>query len=131
MIFNDLLFESAEAQAEFAARTATLPAEQVDKLRSVLGKPSEFVGRVMSFDKAVAHWEAWNEQYGPPKKKAPKAPRPPKLGIDPELERLSKEWRDAVAQRNAAVAQWDRYVASKRLAYQEAKMKTPSITSVA
>ena len=93
-IFNDMLFESYEAQEQFNALAATHPVEYVDKLRSVLGKPSQFVGRVTSWEKAITHWEAWDayereelkrkfeeEQASKPQKKlkVPKVPKPPKV----------------------------------------------------
>lgn len=60
-VFNDLLFASLEAQNEFQAYEATLPVHEAQRLRSVMGKPSQFVGRVMSLSQALDHWQKWEE----------------------------------------------------------------------
>jgi hypothetical protein len=61
MIFNDQMFESYEAQQEFYELTKNLSAARVEQLRSVLGKPSQFVGCPKTYHQAVEHWRLWQE----------------------------------------------------------------------
>lgn len=58
-ILNDLLFESETAQAEFLEAEKTMSHEDIERFRAVLGKPSQFVGRVGSLAAAKEHWRQW------------------------------------------------------------------------
>lgn len=62
-IFNDLLFESAEAQLEFYQRLSELPTNaEKERMQNIMGKPSQFVeGLIKTFDKALLHWQRWDE----------------------------------------------------------------------
>jgi hypothetical protein len=106
-IFNDLLFESPEAQYYFQQMTADMPPEEVDKLRSVLGKPSQFVGRVMSFDQAVEHWKAWEEWHAQEELKKSVVEKAKSLSLPSvELELARQLWHRTVELAREDAAAW-------------------------
>jgi hypothetical protein len=136
-IFNDQLFDSLESQIEFQARTAHLPEEEVQRLRSVLGRPSQFVGRVMNYASAVRHWKEWQEYTdresphiealatGKPLPEEKRGPGRPRLNAEPlaatrkyrrdpehkaRVDQASKEWHEAIAQCKELDESWNRYV---------------------
>lgn len=116
-IFNDLLFESPEAQREFLEAEQQMDPTEAEKLRSVLGKPSQFVGRVMSLQAAKEHWRQWavweateGAQLDRVRRELAaegKALRNPAQRAN--IEQARKEWHDAVEWARQNEREWAEY----------------------
>ncbi len=117
-------FDSPQAYAHFVeAIAAYQPAEQ-DRMCRVVGKPSQFVGRVTSLATALEHWKQWEQwdrddrarQQAARKESAngssPKASAPsaPKQAVNEELETANREWREAIEWARKNTVEWDDFI---------------------
>jgi hypothetical protein len=109
-----LRFESAEAEVEFLDWARTADPAEAERFASVLGKPSQFVGRVTTLQGAREHWrqwEAWQETEGVALEEQRRTmavdvpPAPPQPSAI-EVEAARKAWHDAVTWAKQNEREW-------------------------
>lgn len=115
-IFNDQKFESAEAQADFNARTASMSTQERDELYDFMGRISQFVGRVTTLDLALKHrqelalyneteGQAWRDKQAAARGEIPRKrgrPRLEKSYNSVKAEEAHAVWKKAVVDSRAA-----------------------------
>lgn len=116
-----IVWESDAQKEQFLINAEAVDdASVIEKMLSVMNKPSQFVGRVNDFNSAQLHWSQWDEWAA-----ANEAPEEQDSTADPDVKRTrgrpatkdreaiaiaSKKWHDAVAGRKQAKLDWAAFV---------------------
>lgn len=103
-------WEDEAQRAEFLVRAEEYDLTTVERYLSVMNKPSQFVGRVSTFEEAQKHWEDWDRYVAEHAEENPSADDDPKPRGRPSakkrdrlaIERAQEEWHKAVAGRKQA-----------------------------
>lgn len=114
-----------------------------DRYERVLGKPSQFVGKVTTLEEAAAHWkaaDAWQVEEDarlaelasvvgtpsdePAEKRGRKADNPEVLARKAELEEAKAAWRQAIVDREKNLALMEEYIKNERDRLNKLKIET-------
>lgn len=131
-------FESDASYTEFVATIMSMPDEsQRERMCSIVGRPSQFVGPVRSLQAAIEHWKQWDAWDKAEKLRLAQvrrflkdsddsAPVPEMTAAQSELDDLNTVWRGAVTWAKDNKAQWDEWRKQEyeriRTAYEEAEL---------
>lgn len=107
---TSVAWEDEAQRAEFLVRADEYDLQNVERYLSVMNKPSQFVGRVSTFEEAQKHWEDWDKYVAEndaaqvsADEQAKQRGRPTSKKRDrAAIERAQDEWHKAVAGRKQA-----------------------------